>query len=188
MPVNKSELRRSLLEQRQSLSEMEWRQKSDRICTHLRGCSKFADAKTVLAYFSFRREPDLSSLWVHHHQKFWGFPRCVAREMIWHRWRPGDPQQKGAFGLIEPEATLPTLEPSEVDLILVPALACDAAGYRLGYGGGFYDRMLSRPGWREVQTIGIIFESAYFPKLPVEDWDRPLGGICTETGWIELTE
>jgi 5-formyltetrahydrofolate cyclo-ligase len=74
------------------------------------------------------------------------------------------------------------LTPSAVDLILVPAIACDVQGYRLGYGGGFYDRLLSTPAWRAKPTIGIVFEFARLPQLPVDPWDRPLQGICTESG------
>lgn len=70
--------------------------------------------------------------------------------------------------------------PDEVDLILVPAVACDARGYRLGYGGGFYDRLLSSADWKSKPTIGIVFEYAYVSQLPVDPWDKPLNSICTE--------
>ncbi|NET50563.1 MAG: 5-formyltetrahydrofolate cyclo-ligase, partial [Merismopedia sp. SIO2A8] len=56
-------------------------------------------------------------------------------------------------------------------------------GYRLGYGGGFYDRMLSSSEWESKPTIGIIFEQAYLPQLPIDDWDTSLQGVCTENGF-----
>ncbi|HEY9652178.1 MAG TPA: 5-formyltetrahydrofolate cyclo-ligase, partial [Coleofasciculaceae cyanobacterium] len=77
----------------------------------------------------------------------------------------------------------PRLEQAEVDLILVPAVACDRRGYRLGYGGGFYDRMLSSAEWGSKPTIGIVFEFAYLPRLPIEPWDKPLHAICTNLGF-----
>jgi len=69
---------------------------------------------------------------------------------------------------------------NQVDLLLVPAVACDRRGYRLGYGGGFYDRLLSQPEWQQKPAIGIIFDFARLPTLPFDPWDQPLTSICTE--------
>lgn len=178
--MNKSELRRSLLKARQSIPVEVWRQKSDRLCDHLQSCSGFAQAETILAYFSFRQEPDLSPLF--QVPKRWGFPRCVGKSLSWHCGPSvaALPLQTGAYGILEPEPDSPQLRPEDVDLILVPAVACDVRGYRLGYGGGFYDRMLSLPAWSHKPTIGVIFEFARLPKLPIDPWDRPLQGVCTE--------
>lgn len=162
------------------MSPEEWRQKSDRICFHLAASSLFAQAHTILAYFSFRQEPDLSSLFTS--QQLWGFPRCLDKSLSWHSWQPGEPLQTGNYGIFEPLADSPTFSPNQVDLILVPAVACNPQGYRLGYGGGFYDRMLSLPQWASKPTIGIVFDFAYLPQLPVDDWDRKLAGVCTESG------
>ena len=160
----------------------EWRHKSNLICSQLQASALFAAAQTTLAYFSFRQEPDLSPLFTDTCRR-WGFPRCVGDTLRWHIWRPKDAQQlqTGNYGIPEPHPAAPILESSEVDLILVPAVACDAYGYRLGYGGGYYDRLLSSPKWASKPTIGIVFEFAYLPQLKIDSWDRPLQGICTET-------
>ncbi|NEP10944.1 MAG: 5-formyltetrahydrofolate cyclo-ligase [Symploca sp. SIO2C1] len=176
---SKAELRKVILQQRRSLSESEWRQKSDRICSHLQSSPLFTQAQTVLAYFSFRQEPDLSPLFTNSKYN-WGFPRCVGKSLFWHRWQPDEPLQKGAYGIFEPSGDSQPLTPDEVDLILVPTVACDARGYRLGYGGGFYDRLLSSTEWATIPTIGIVFEFAYLPELPIDNWDKPLQAICTE--------
>jgi len=55
--------------------------------------------------------------------------------------------------------------------------------YRLGYGGGYYDRLLSSEEWASKPTIGIVFEFACLPELPIEPWDKPLQDVCTETGF-----
>ncbi|PSB25220.1 5-formyltetrahydrofolate cyclo-ligase [filamentous cyanobacterium Phorm 46] len=178
--LTKTELRKSLLNTRKSLSAQEWRQKSDRICNHLQNSLLFERAKTVLAYFSFRQEPDLSPLFTM--PKKWGFPRCVGKDLSWHIWQPGDALHTGAYGILEPQPDAPKIDCSEVDLILVPAVGCDVRGYRLGYGGGYYDRMLTLPEWRAKMTIATIFEFALLTQLPADSWDKPLHGVCTESG------
>ncbi len=179
--MEKVELRRSLLKTRQAMSSQEWQQKSDRICSHLQFSPLFTQANTILAYFSFRFEPNLSFLFSLNHCR-WGFPRCVGKSLLWHLWKPGDSLQNGAHGILEPLPNSPTLQPVEVDLILVPAVACDYQGYRLGYGGGYYDRLLSSPEWASKPTIGVLFDFAYLPQLPTDTWDIQLHGVCTETG------
>jgi 5-formyltetrahydrofolate cyclo-ligase len=183
MTDEKKHLRRSLLKHRQALSVEEWRDKSDRLCHHLQSSSAFASAKTILTYFSFRQEPDLSWLWIA--RSFWGVPRCVGTSLVWHRWQPGDPLQTGAYGILEPDFESPQISPEDVDLILVPAVACDYRGYRLGYGGGYYDRLFSLPQWADKKSIGIVFESAHLPTLPIESWDKRLNAVCTEFGYFQ---
>ncbi|HEY9797131.1 MAG TPA: 5-formyltetrahydrofolate cyclo-ligase [Leptolyngbyaceae cyanobacterium] len=179
--MEKAELRHSLLKSRQSMPVEEWRQKSDRLCSHLQSSSLFTQAQTILAYFSFRQEPDLSPLFTST-QHCWGFSRVEGKSLFWHSWKPGEQRKKGTYGIFEPPPDSPTLEPDEVDLILVPAVACDLRGYRLGYGGGFYDRMLSSAKWQVKPSVGIVFELAYLAQLPIDAWDRQLHGVCTEIG------
>lgn len=182
--LKKPELRKTLLTTRQNLSLALWREKSDRLCTQLKQAALFQTAETVLAYFSFRQEPDLMPLFSL--PKIWGFPRCMGKELVWHQWSPqsGLSLQPGAFGILEPHPSCPTLLPKDVDLILVPAVGCDRQGYRLGYGGGFYDRMLSQPEWAVKPTIGLLFDFACLPAFPVEPWDQPLSAIVTESGIV----
>jgi 5-formyltetrahydrofolate cyclo-ligase len=176
---SKKELRKNLLKQRQSLRTEDWREKSDRICNNLKSLPIFQEANTILAYFSVRQEPDLSLLFEENDR--WGFPRCVGKSLVWHSVRSQDTLQVGAYGIKEPDPEAPTIEVDRVDLILVPAVGCDRLGYRLGYGGGYYDRLLSSPQWQNISTIGIIFDFAYLPQIPKDPWDRKLDYICTET-------
>ena len=62
-------------------------------------------------------------------------------------------------------------------LIVVPALAFDREGFRLGYGGGYYDRMLARA---RCSTVGLAFHELLVPRLPRDAWDRAVGAVCTE--------
>ncbi|WP_066375092.1 MULTISPECIES: 5-formyltetrahydrofolate cyclo-ligase [unclassified Anabaena] len=177
---SKVKLRRNLLKTRQSMSMREWREKSDRICHLLQNSLLFQQAKTILAYLSFRQEPDLSNLFLDTQYR-WGFPRCVETSLNWHIWQPGESLQINSYGIKEPAPSAPTINPEEVDLILIPSVACDQRGYRLGYGGGYYDRLLSSTEWANKPTIGIVFDFAYLPQLPIQPWDQPLAAVVTET-------
>lgn len=178
---DKQKLRKQLLKKRRSLSPEVWRSQSDRLCQRLQSWSEFQTAQTILGYFSIQQEPDLTPLF---QGKNWGFPRCVGESLHWYRWQPGEELIPGAYGILEPSPKAILIYPEQVDLILVPAVACDAAGYRLGYGGGFYDRLLAQPQWQKTRAIGIIFDFAYLPELPVDTWDRRLDGVCSETRLI----
>ncbi len=178
----KSDLRRRLLSARQSIPPQVWRQKSDRICEHLLNWTYFRQCRVILAYASFRQEPDLSPLTNHH--SHWGLPRCLGKQLQWHYWSSQNPypMQKGGHGIVEPPPSAPRVDLGLVDLVLVPAVACDVRGYRLGYGGGYYDRLFSKAQWQTIPTVGIVFEYARLPNLPRDDWDRPLAGVCSESG------
>jgi 5-formyltetrahydrofolate cyclo-ligase len=181
---NKNELRRYLLETRQSLTVVEWKQKSDRIVANLQKSVIFNQATTVLAYFSFRQEADISRLFSDS-QRRWGFPRCVGKSLFWHFWNCDDQLTNGKYGITEPHPDTTMINPGEVDLIIVPCVGCDRQKYRLGYGGGYYDRLLSDPQWSNIPTIGVVFDFAFLPQLPVECWDKPLKSVVTEAGVME---
>jgi 5-formyltetrahydrofolate cyclo-ligase len=187
--LEKKVLRQTLLEQRQALSAQVWAEKSKAICKHIERSEWFQKANTVLAYLSIRQEPDLSDLWTRDAApKRWGLSRCVGKTLAWHQYNPRLPEQlqPGAYGILEPLPMLPVVEPDTVDLILVPAVACDRRGFRLGYGGGFYDRLLAQPEWTHKPTIGIVFELAYLNHLEADSWDRPMGSVCTENSFMGI--
>lgn len=94
-------------------------------------------------------------------------------------WATGDPLEDGVFNTKHPVAEAPTVVP---DVILAPMLGFTMAGYRLGYGGGFYDRTLvTMPGTR---FIGFAFMGQMLDDMPVEKHDIPVEAVITETGII----
>ena len=179
MSTIKATLRRQLLAQREAIPLEVWQKKSQEICHLLQATTWLQESKTVLAYFWTKQEPDLTPLFSLNYQ--WGFPRCVGKSLEWHLWQPGDPLEKGPYGILEPSSKAPILTSNMVDLILLPAISCDQQGYRLGYGGGFYDRLLAEPVWSSVRSMGITFDFALQQELPHQEWDQRLKAICTES-------
>jgi 5-formyltetrahydrofolate cyclo-ligase len=113
-------------------------------------------------------------------------PRVVARDepLAFHRWKPGDELRRGAFGILEPAKDTPLAFPH---ILLVPLLAFDARGHRLGYGGGFYDRTLDfLRANSTVRAIGVAYAGQEVGELPREDHDHVLDAIITENGVREF--
>ena len=95
-------------------------------------------------------------------------------------WRPADTLVAGPFGTLQPEATRAEVEP---DLVLVPFLAADRDGYRLGYGAGYYDRTLEDLRTRRpVQAVGIGFDLQRLDAVPRDAGDQRLDWLLTEAG------
>lgn len=95
------------------------------------------------------------------------------------RWEPGCVLREGPFGAKVPEVD-DFIEP---EILIVPLVAFDAKGGRLGYGGGFYDRTLERlRGRRATLAIGFAFDAQEAEDLPLEPTDQPLDMIVTESG------
>jgi 5-formyltetrahydrofolate cyclo-ligase len=110
------------------------------------------------------------------------FPRMVAKDaaLEFHRIPDGEVLRPGPFGVHEPASHWPAVMPH---LLLVPLLAFDASGHRLGYGGGFYDRTLYafRSG-SAIRAIGVAYAGQETASLPHEPHDIALDGILTEQG------
>jgi len=98
--------------------------------------------------------------------------------LVFRGWRPDMSLEPAAFGTQVPGADCPVLEP---DVLLVPLLAFDRRGHRLGYGGGFYDRTLAGlRGRRPVLAVGLAFAAQEVDEVPVEAGDQPLDRVVTE--------
>ena len=101
-------------------------------------------------------------------------------------WRPGDRLGEGRFGTKQPAAGAPPVRP---DVVLVPLLAFDLAGWRLGYGGGYYDRSIAalRDDGMPVVAIGVGYDGQRVDKVPVGPYDMPLDAVLTPTGLIGIS-
>lgn len=113
-------------------------------------------------------------------------PKGSGLPLSFHLWSPGQSLVKSAFGVAEPSPEAVQLDP---DLVIVPMLAFDGHGHRMGYGQGHYDRTLEALRARyPLVAIGLAFEAQRVASVPREDHDQPLDGILTQTRYMALRE
>lgn len=134
-----------------------------------------------------RTEVDLRSLLIDFPEKRWLLPRILPGEdgrMVFH---PYDPQNLvvHSFGMAEPAPHLPQVPPLEIQLVLVPGLAFDRCGWRLGYGGGYFDRFLQDLAG---VSIGVVFEELLLDALPHGEYDVAMQWLVTEEGLMKVAE
>ena len=107
-----------------------------------------------------------------------------GKALIMRAWEFGAPLDRGQWGIREPKPDAPEVEP---DILLVPLLAFDRAGYRLGYGAGYYDMTIHRlRALQPVTAVGIAFAAQEVPKIPTTPRDERLDLVLTEREVIDL--
>ncbi len=153
---------------------------SREICEKCAALPEFQNADTVLLYFAKGSEADLAPLaeigWKM--GKTVGYPRCLDREsMEFFKVSDFSDLEKGYFGIMEPKIDAPLCS-LENAVCFVPALSFDSFGYRLGYGGGYYDRFLAR---FSGCSVGIAYEECLAERLPREEFDKKTDYIITES-------
>jgi 5-formyltetrahydrofolate cyclo-ligase len=115
-------------------------------------------------------------------------PVVVAKgePLTFRIWTPQVPMERSGLGILAPAATVPEVDP---DVLLVPLLAFDRAGFRLGYGAGFYDRTLERlRRSKRVTAIGIGFAGQEMDSVPRDQYDQPLDWLVTERFVLKIAE
>lgn len=151
----------------------------------------FQGARTVLAFVSLGDEPPTRPLLeaVLASGKRLCLPRIVSGQSRFEAAAVGslDELRPGVYGISEPPPSAAAVDPSELDLVIVPALAFDVSGNRLGRGGGYYDRFLAALPPHAV-TVGLTFEAALWPRVPVEAHDVPVQWIVTESRTMRAQE
>ncbi|RZA13807.1 MAG: 5-formyltetrahydrofolate cyclo-ligase [Proteobacteria bacterium] len=182
MGPDKKSLRDKLIKDRLAISFSDWQARSLRICERVALLAKF---EHIALYKSFRNEVDVSSLMELLPSKAFYFPKTNLGDgsMEFIRYDASKPFVKNRWGVEEPDAGEPLVSGAQT-LIIVPALAFDKDGHRLGYGKGFYDRFLSS---FTATTIGVCFSEFFFESLPSEAHDRVVNHVVTELGSLDVT-
>ena len=141
---------------------------------------EFAAARNIMTYYSVKREPATQSIAkaALSMGKTVAFPYCYRGGIMQARVVSSlDELRPAMFGIPAPPDTAPIITPEELDLIIVPALTYDSHGYRLGYGGGYYDRYLDGV---TAFTAGLARGRLIKDELPKEPFDVAVKCVITE--------
>lgn len=171
----------------------EWRSASQRALSLLRDSSAWRKAEVVGMYMPILGELDIAPLVYEamsqgrtvllprcrtDNSGVMDFVHCTAKEQL----------SPGTYNILEPDESCPVVE-TPPDLLLTPCVGLDRQGYRLGNGGGYYDRHFARPDWQACARpfrLAVIFSLQLRNTLPHDPWDMPLNGWVTEKELVWL--
>ena len=174
--MDKKELRRSIREQKRAMTEEEIVRRSEALSKLFVASQAYRDARTIYGYLPYNQEvrtvPMLEQALRDGKQV--AVPKCYGDEMKFILMTDLSLVEKGYAGIPEPVADGPVAE-DETALVLMPGLAFDPQGHRIGYGGGFYDKFLSREP--DHPTLALCYEFQMLPHLDTEEHDIPVDTV-----------
>ena len=182
--MNKKDIRDSVLFLRNSLDKKEALYISRGICNDITDLDVYDNADNICLYMSINNEVDLTYLMEQSFKegkKVW-LPRVIDKQMQFYRYDKDTKFKEGAYGIKEPDSD-EVLVPDEKTLIIMPGAVFSEDKKRIGYGGGYYDKYLSKHP--ECQTVAVCYELQIFPDIPSEDYDIKPQVIVTEERIIE---
>lgn len=186
-------IRQRIIAHREALPTAVRAEKSAEISRRLSELAAYRQARVVLAYLNFGAE-FASEHWVRQvltDGKRLLLPRVnrTTRQLDLYRIDDLDRQlEYGSYGIREPVPALcPAASLAEADFVLLPGVAFTRQGIRLGYGGGFYDKLLAQPHPRQPALVAAAFELQVVDALPREATDRDIGWLVTENETIPCT-
>ena len=177
----KARLRPLLRAQLSAMPEDARRAEDDTLFSAFLSLPEVEQAHTLLLFCGMDAEPDTSRLFAPllARGKRIVLPRMLpGRQMEVRQFYPDHPLAMHPFGILEPDECSPLIAPEDIDLVLVPALCYDKKGFRLGMGGGYYDRWLTR---YSGPAMGLCREGLLQNALPFEPHDRPVDVVITPT-------
>jgi 5-formyltetrahydrofolate cyclo-ligase len=190
--MQSAQIRKQMRAQRLQLSPQTLNLHSQLLTRHLSGHKSFCYSRHIALYIACKGEMDPAPLLqlAQARKKQTYLPLLTdhpANSMRFIRHRKGDRLIDNRFGIPEPRFDhTKTISPWALDLVLVPLVAFDSAGNRLGMGGGYYDRTFAfknqRRYWRGPMLIGIAHDFQQVDKLVKQPWDIPLDAVITEAG------
>ena len=187
--MNKFELRSYMVNKRSRITAKIRTEKSEIIMNKLRSLQVYLDAKLILVYVSFRSEVETHSFinQALRDGKRIAVPLTIsdAKLLLPCEIFSLDDLAPRTLGILEPDKNNTNeVNRKDIDLAVVPGLAFDLHGNRLGFGAGYYDRFL--PSLRkDAITIGVCFDEQLVEQLPVEVFDVPLDGVLTNLELIQ---
>ena len=178
--LEKDSIRNSVAKKRFALSDAEVKQKSLLISDNLHSIESFKLSKSIALYSPILSEVRTESIFINAIQaeKEVYFPRVNGSSLDFHRVHNLNQLKTGKFGVLEPDASSFKAHINEIDIFIIPGLAFDIFGNRLGYGKGYYDRALI--DITEDKKIGLCYSFQIFDSVPADENDQKVGTIITE--------
>jgi len=183
--MNKKELRSVYIKRRDMLSENAVNSMSQAIANNLYNLDLYKNSKFIMSYVNFRSEVITEEIIRNSLNlgKNIGVPISIpeTRELLISQLKNYDNElELGVYNILAPKKEyIRKVEPSKIDLVLVPGVAFDRKGYRIGYGGGYYDRFLSKLNDNAI-TIALAFSIQLIEEVPKGVYDLPIDYILTE--------
>jgi 5-formyltetrahydrofolate cyclo-ligase len=186
----KRALRRAMIDRRSTLTPQERAERSRAASLQLAGLPELAAARAVAGFVATSAEIDpgeaLAAVGLRGATVV--YPRVTAGQprLRFHRIRSATDLRAGAYGILEPQASCPEVAPQDLDVILVPGLAFDDQGHRLGYGGGYYDEvggLVRRQG--RALLVGVGFDFQLVDRCPAADGDVDIDRVVTDARVVQ---
>jgi 5-formyltetrahydrofolate cyclo-ligase len=181
--LSKHQIRQKILNKRTKLNPDQVNSLSSIILENFYSLNLLDRARDVFLYLPIKNEvntwPLLKKLWRLKISAF--LPRCEKnnRKMDFYYVSSPDDLNKGAFNIPEPFTEI-RYNGNGPDLIILPGVAFDLKGYRLGYGQGYFDRFLPALDLTKIKIIALAYDFQIVPELPIDPWDKPVDIIVTE--------
>ena len=185
----KATIRTEALKRRQALGAEIRQEKSTEILKNIIAWPQFQTSRTIMTYLNYREEVETTGIAreILRQGKRLLVPLCLPEktELIACEIRDlSQDVRPGLLGIPEPSSErLRPVAPEEIDLVLVPGIAFDCEGHRIGYGKGYYDRFLPRLR-KDAVVIGLAFACQVVDKIEAEEHDYPVSWLVTEKGII----
>ena len=174
--MNKQELRKSIREQKRAMTEAQIQEKSRLLGQLFAASALYRNAKTIYGYMPYNQEvrtvPMLEQ--AIRDGKRVAIPKCYGDEMRFIFMEDLSQVEKGYAGIPEPIEDAPIAD-DETALVLMPGLAFDPEGHRIGYGGGFYDKFLAKEP--NHPTLALCYDFQMMEKLETEEFDIPVDQV-----------
>lgn len=186
--AKKAELRAEFRGRRDRVGSRERDQASWLVCSALQEAEELRGARVIAGYVAFAGEVDLRQCltkWRDEGVQIL-LPRVTGPgQMEFATFGTWESLRRGAFGIEEPRG--PAVDKETIEVYLVPGLAFDRQGHRLGFGKGYYDRALPAPGQALAVGVGYGWQIATTP-LPVGSHDRPMDFLATDEGFTSVAD
>ncbi|HAS73649.1 MAG TPA: 5-formyltetrahydrofolate cyclo-ligase [Clostridiales bacterium UBA8960] len=184
--MTKKALRSDIIKKRQSIDERVRVNAPAIILDKLLSMPEFTHANVISSFVSFRDELEMNAIntfiIAKHKTLLLPYIDSNPKKMVFYKVEDLSQLVKNDFGIFEPDPSIhKRFDPQEIECVLTPGVAFDMRGFRLGYGGGFYDKFFSEIK-KTTPKIGVAYEMQFVETLPVEEYDQPITHLVTETG------